>query len=722
MIIASIDFETRSVFDLLQHGAYRYFASPNADVLMASYSLDGGKTVKRWRREMPCPDDLRAHIETGGVISAHNAAFERLAFWMVLAPRYNWPKPRLEQFVCTAVAAAAQQLPRALDKLGPALNLPVQKDKEGKRLIRKFSRPRKPRKGEDPTGLYWNEPEDHPEDFDAFHSYCDDDVRTECAARHRLVPQSAEETELYHISERVNDRGLRIDRKSALAAIRLAEKAKKLINREMRLVTGGYVGAGSNVGKLKEWIAMQGVALDALGKSEIEELLDQADLPANVRAAVALRQEFAKTSVAKLKSFMKRVSADGRIRGAFLFHAAGTGRFSSVGAQLHNLPRPRKAFGKAKLDMRTLFECFRLEDPEYLKLMYGEELGRTLHLISDAIRGFILAGPGNDLLVADYSGIEGAVAAWFCGEDWKLKVMFDIIADDTLPDLYRRAAAGIFNTTTDVITKDDGRRQVGKVSELSLQYQGGVGAFRSMAKGYSLDLDEVYEPVWAAASGDDREAAEKRHAECLKRKEVAAVEMSREAWIASELVKVSWRRSHPAIVESWKLLESAIWDAVSNPGTVVQCLKVKYVVRKNFLWCLLPSGRCLAYGKPEIRDVEVPWADKTVSPALREKKATVTALSVNSVTKRWERSSLYGGLLLENVVQGIARDLLCEGIRKSEAAGYPVIGHVHDEIITEVPRGWGDVHEFERLICELPDWAAGLPLVAEGWRGKRYRK
>lgn len=722
MIVASIDFETRSDVDLLQHGAYRYFASPNADVLMASYSLDGGKTVKRWRRETPCPDDLRAHIEAGGVISAHNAAFERLAFWTVLVPRYGWPKPRLEQFVCTAVAAAAQQLPRALDELGPALNLPVQKDKEGKRLIRKFSIPRKPSKYEDPSGLYWNEPEDHPEDFEAFHNYCDDDVRTECAAKHRLVPQSAAETELYHTSERVNDRGLRIDRKSALAAIRLAEKSKKLINREMRLVTGGYVGAGSEVGKLKEWIAMQGVTLDALGKSEIEELLDRADLPANVRAAVALRQEFAKTSVAKLKSFMKRVSADGRIRGAFLFHAAGTGRFSSVGAQLHNLPRPRKAFGKAKLDMHMLFESFRFEDPEYLKLLYGEELGRTLHLISDAIRGFIMAGPGNDLLVADYSGIEGAVAAWFCGEDWKLKAMFDIIADPSLPDLYRRAAAGIFNTTTDVITKDDGRRQVGKVSELSLQYQGGVGAFRSMAKGYSLDLDEVYEPVWAAASGDDREAAEKRHDECLKRKEAAAVEMSREAWIASELVKVGWRRSHPAIVESWKLLESAIWDAVSSPGTVVQCLKVKYVVRKNFLWCLLPSGRCLAYGKPEIRDVEVPWADKTISPALREKKATVTALSVNSVTKRWERSPLYGGLLLENVVQGIARDLLCEGIRKSEDAGYPVIGHVHDEIITEVPRGWGDVHEFERLICELPDWAAGLPLVAEGWRGKRYRK
>jgi DNA polymerase len=648
------------------------------------------------------------------------------------------------------VAAAAQQLPRALEKLGEALALPVQKDKEGTRLIRKFSIPRKPKKGESPLALLWNEPEDHPEDFEKFHNYCDDDVRTECAAKARLVPQSVEETLNYHISERINDRGLRTDRTSVRAAIRLAEKAKKLINREMRLVTGGYVGAASEVGKLKEWIESQGVAVPTLGKDILEELLEREDLPDNVRKAVALRQEFAKTSVAKLKAFMKRVSADGRIRGAFLFHAAGTGRFSSVGAQLHNLPRPRKAFGKAGINMQVLFQFIRMEDPELLKAMYGDELGRTLHLISDAIRGFIWAAPGKELLVADYSGIEGAVAAWVCDEAWKLQAMFDIINDPNLPDLYRRAAAGIFNTTTDILTKDDGRRQVGKVSELSMQYQGGVGAFRSMAKNYSLKLDEVYTPVWAAASEADREGAEKRHEECKARGEALALEMSREAWLAAELVKVGWRRSHPAISESWKLLESAVWDAVTSanqlqtagatyeevrlsaayaensgcrrPGTVVQCLKVKYVVRKSFLWCLLPSGRCLAYGKPEIRDIEVPWSDKTQPARLREKKATVTALSVNSVTKRWERSALYGGLLLENIVQAIARDLMCVGIQKAESAGYPVIGHVHDEIITEVPRGWGDVHAFEALICEKPDWANALPLVAEGWRGKRYRK
>lgn len=717
----SIDFETRSDVDLQKEGAYRYFASPHADVLMAHYSFDGDPTVYRWARGQPCPADIETHIMTGGRITAFNAAFERLGWWAVLCKKHGWPKPDLRRFRCTAVAAAAQQLPRSLDKLAEALDLPVKKDKEGKRLINKFSKPRRARKGEDPTKIYWNEPEDHPEDFAKFQNYCDDDVRVECAAKRRLVPQSDLETEYYHLGEEINDRGLRIDTRSARSAIRLAEKAKAAINKEMRLVTGGYVKKASNVGELKAWINEQSVAVDALGKADLEELLERKDLPHNVRQAVELRQEFAKTSVSKLKSFLKRVSEGDRIRGAFLFHAAGTGRFSSVGAQLHNLPRPRKAFGKIK-DVGAVFKAFQQEDPEYLKMLYGEDTGRTLHLISDAIRGFIWAAPGKELLTADYSGIEGAVAAWFCGEEWKLQAMFDIMADPSLPDLYRRAAAGIFNTTTDILTKEDGRRQVGKVSELSLQYQGGVGAFRQMAAGYSLDLDAVYEPVWSAASTDRKEAAEKRYEECLKRKDQTALDMTREAWIASELVKVGWRESHPAITSSWKLLDDAVWDAVMNPGVVVRCLKAQYVVRNSFLWCRLPSGRCLAYGLPQIRDIEVPWSDKTQPKSERERKPTVTALGVDSQTKRWRRQPLYGGLLLENIVQAIARDLLMVGIVNADKAGYPVIGHVHDEIITEVPHGWGDVNEFETLISQLPDWAKGLPLVAEGWRGKRYRK
>jgi DNA polymerase len=435
-----------------------------------------------------------------------------------------------------------------------------------------------------------------------------------------------------------------------------------------------------------------------------------------------MRRDYAKASTAKIKAFLARAGSDGRVRGAFLFRAAGTGRYSSTGAQVHNLPRPRKVFDDEHLDARDLFEAIRQANVEWLEILYGDELGKPLPLVSDSIRGFIWAGPGKELLAADYSGIEGAIQAWFAGEDWKVKALFDLIADPSLPDMYRRAAAGIYNTTTDLLTKKDKRRQVGKVSELSLGYQGGVGAFRSMARNYSMKLGPIFGPAWEAADPERREKVDKRYEECCERNELLTRQLTREEWMGAELVKVGWRATHPAIVASWKTLEAAAREAVENPGRQVPALKVSFIVARGFLWCKLPSGRCLAYGAPSIREVEVPWADKALTPDLREKRPVVTCLGVDSQTRRLVRYALYGGLVFENVVQAIALDLLDHGIELAEGAGYPVVGHVHDEIIAEVPYGWGDLAAFERLICQLPEWARGLPLTAGGWRGKRYRK
>lgn len=570
----------------------------------------------------------------------------------------------------------------------------------------------------------WNEPADHPTDFERFHDYCDQDILTEAEADRKMVPLRQECQEAYWRSERINDRGIRVDTVSAAAALRLVDRAKAKLNAEMAEVTGYHVTECTQVEPLKRWIGYQGVEIASLAKAEIEDLLEREDLPPLVRRAVEIRQEFAKTSVAKIRAFLNRAGADGRIRGSFLFRAAGTGRYSSTGAQVHNLPRPRKAFGDAHLEPSVLFQAIRQADPDWLRALYGDELGRPLWLISDAIRGFLWAAPGHDLLAADYSGIEGAVAAWFAGEDWKVDALHALQSTQGkgLPDMYVRAAAGIFNLDPYTMSKKDPRRQVGKVSELSLQYQGGVGAFRSMARNYSLKIGPVYAPVWEAADAERRERAVARYEECCGRNELLTQQLTREEWLAAELVKVGWRATHPAICQSWKLLEAGVREAVDFPGTVVTVLRCQYVVARGFLWCKLPSGRCLAYGKPQVRDQEVPWADKSVTPELREKRPVVTALGVDSVTKQWTRYTLYGGLLFENIVQAIALDLLDNGIAKAEAAGYPVIGHVHDEIITEVPRGFGDVGAFERLICELPAWAAGLPLTAGGWRGKRYRK
>lgn len=736
---ATIDFETRSPVDIRTAGGYVYATHPDTDALMLAYKLGDGPTHLWLRGDLP-PQPLFDHVAAGGEVEAHNNQFDRLIWNHVMVRRYGWPPLSLEQCRCSAATAAALSLPRSLDRLGDALGLKLQKDKRGKALIQKFCLPRKPKKDE-PPGLYWNEPEDHPDDFQAFADYCIRDVESEHEASSRLVPLSDDELDLWRLSDKSNDRGIRIDRRSAQAALRLADKAKVLLDRDMKLATGGYVTACTQVTKLVEWVASQGVDMASAAKADIEDLLERDDLPPQVRRAVEIRQEAAKTSVSKLKSFVARAGDDGRIRGAFLYHAAGTGRWSSTGAQLHNLPRPRKVFEDAKLDKRTLFEAIRTESPEWLKFLYGDELGRPLHLLSDAIRGFIWAAPGHDILDADYSGIEGAVAAWFCGEEWKVQALFDIIADPTQPDLYRRAAAGILGLSVEVITKKHPMRQaVGKTSELSLQYEGGPGALQNMARTYSVKLDPIFEPVWEAASAERRERAEKRYDTVVKQNAPIARQMTRREFLAAECIKIGWRETNPAIAASWSSLRDAVYDAVSEPGRIVQVLRVAYLFRNGFLWCRLPSGRCLAYGAPRVK--QQVWVLKTGAEASetmgreeaeklereggcvieREAKPAVTVLGVDSQSQQLVRYALYGGLLLENVVQAIARDLLANGIRKAEAAGYPVIGHVHDELLCEVPHGFGDVGEFEKLICELPDWAAGLPLTSGGFRSKRFKK
>lgn len=782
------DFETRSDVDLKTRGVWNYMASPHTLPLMASYKIDGGPT-RRWRPGTPCPSDIVAHVAAGGMISAHNAAFERLLWQKVLTPRHGWPVARTEQFRCTAAVASALGLPRALDGLGDVLDLVVKKDKAGAALIRRFSLPRKPDKeirlrdteilalreaGADEGtiqhawdrwqrriegGPMFNEPADFPAEFEAFHDYCDVDVETEAEADHRMVPLSTFEQSVYTLDQMVNDRGIRIDRTSALAALELAEKAKKLLDKEMADATGGAVRKCSEPAKLIEWVNQQmtggtsrmlaeaGVdgPMASAAKADILDLLECDDLPPRVRRALELRQEAAKTSVSKLSAMLARADAESRVRHAFIYHKASTGRWQSVGVNFANLPRTRKAFEKAALDMSSLFGAFRTGEPELLPLLYGDDLGRPLHLISDALRGFLWAAPGHDFIQADYTSIEGAVIAWSSGEDWKVQAMHDIAADPSLPDLYRRAAAQIMNTTTEIVTKSHPLRQsVGKVSELALGFGGGVAAFHSMSLNYGVKLDPLFAPVWETASEERREKAIKRWEGAVKRGKEKADVLSREAWVACELIKVGWRANNPAIAAGWGAREAAVRDAIRNPGEVTKALKFSYVVKQGFLWCLLPSGRCLAYASPKLKDqvwVKVllgpeEWSESEVMDReLAERLAlkgdvkiegktspAITALGVDKSGRRMQREHLYGGILAENDTQAVARDILVNGMFKAEAAGYPIVLHVYDEMVAEVPRGFGDLAEFEKLICELPEWAAGLPLTASGWRGKRYRK
>ncbi len=748
-----IDFESRSNVDIKRRGLGPYFESRYFRPLLASYTIKRSP-MRRWRWGQPCPADLRAAIEAGLTISAHNAGFEiRVLRW--LAQHCGWPTIPLRQFRCTAATAAAMGLPRSLGDLGAALGLPVQKDKEGMRLIRKFSIPRKPRAGEDPNGVYFNELEDHPEDAALFAAYCDRDVETESAADDRLVPLSDAEQELWWIDQTINERGIRVDRQSAISAIRLAEKAKARLDAEMKALTAGAVGSCTQVAKLVEWIGAQGVPLTSLAKAEITDLLELDDLPPNVRAALLLRQEAAKTSVSKLQAMLDRASANGRIENSFLFCGAGTRRWSSVGANLANLPRPRAIYADAQergdLDKQVLFDAIRHESPEWLQFLYGDDLGRPLHMLADSLRSFIWAGPGCELVQADYSGIEGGVAAWGADEHWKVEALHEIMADPKLPDMYRRLAAAVLNTTTDVITKKHPMRQgIGKPGELAFSFGGGVMAFVMFARAFGVKLDPLFEPIWQAADEERREKAAKRYESVLKRGKEGTDLLSREAWLACELTKVGWRAQNPATQAAWHALEDAVRDAIRSPGQKFSAMngRATYLVSRGFLWLRLPGGGCLAYGAPRLRDqvwAKVKLDDGTWSdPEVMDREAaeageragkvliqgatspSISALGVDSVTKKWTRYHLYGGLLFENWVQATARDLLVNGMRLAEAAGYPIIYHNYDELVAERPRGTTDLKTFEALICQLPDWAKTgplpLPLTAGGFISKRYKK
>ena len=733
----SWDWETRSPVNLPTHGPYVYAMHPDTDALLASYKLKwndeakhppeiqawvsaGGALNKlmRWKRGEPCPAHVRAYIEAGGQVSAHNAAFERLIWWHVMVPKHKWPKPRMEQFRCTAVTAAAMSLPRSLERLGDALDLSIKKDKRGSDLMKIHSIPI----GFDETGkAIWHPKADDPESLELYHQYCDSDVLSEEEADSRLIPLSDDEMKIYWLNETINDRGLRIDTVSATAALRLIDEAKRLINEELTTVTDKAATAVTQAAKLKNWAEAQGVFMPSMDKDDVNDFLhDCDDLPDRVRRALELRQEGAKPSVDKIAAMMKRVDSDGRARGVYLHNGAGqTGRFSSRGVQAHNMPKYRKIFEDAKISQSELFDTIRSGDPNMLTFMYGADLGRPLHLLSDAVRGFIWAAPGHDFVCADYSSIEGRLAAWFAGEEWLLEAFRSLDRGEGF-GIYELAAAGIYNIPVETVDKK--KRASGKVATLALGYQGGAGALAKMARQNGIKLPTVFDALWESVSPERRTAAEKRFEERLEKHDALAMSLGKQGWIAAELIKVGWRAKHPKIVELWGKLEDAAIDAVNNPGSVVNVVGAKYTVAHGFLWCRLPSGRCLAYGSPKMGEVEAPWADKTVEPAKREKKLSLTVRGVDAVSEKWIRFPTYGGSLANNLIQGSARDILTHGMFSSEKAGYPVVLHTHDEMAAEVPHGFGSVEEYQNILSVMPDWAKTLPMTASGWRGKRYRK
>jgi DNA polymerase len=372
----------------------------------------------------------------------------------------------------------------------------------------------------------------------------------------------------------------------------------------------------------------------------------------------------------------EKASADGRIRNLHQFHAASTGRWAGRGVQIQNLFRGRP--GNTYADVEAMFSM--LDDKEKLDLFYGP----SMDAITDCIRGMLIAGEGNELVACDFSAIEARALAWLAGQESVLEIFH------THGKIYEHAAADVYHVPLDEVTKD--QRQRGKVIVLACGFGGSIGAFQSMAKNYNVKVP-------------DEEAL--------------------------GIVK-AWRAANQSIVQYWHDLESAVLGAMKN-GNVTSAgargREVKFRKAGSFLWALLPSGRALCYPYPELRMVTTPWGEEkeqltfmTVVDMTQKKKAKILP-DPNSKGK-WQRVSTYGGSLAENTTQAIARDLLADAMRAIEAEGLEVCFHVHDEIVVEVQQ-FRAQYALERMVAIMSEtsvWAKGLPLAAEGFHTKRYRK
>jgi len=625
------DFETASECDLKTAGVYNYAKHPSTRVLCMAYAVDDDE-VQVWTPDQPFPRHILSHQ-----IRAHNAAFERLIFWHVLN------MPFLNNFYCTAAQARANCAPGSLEDAGRFAGSSMRKDHRGAYLVRQCCLP--PFR----TDLL-------PELFE----YCAQDVRTMRAVSKSLRELTEEELEDYHVNERINDRGVRVDVDLCRAAVGYADKELQEIQDTVREITGGQIQSVRSP-RMREWVAArlgpQALKLmDKDGKQSIDKtvranllaLEDPEEVPPDVREVIQCADDLWASSVAKFARLWNLAGDDARVRGAFVFAGgSATGRASSYGAQVHNFTRKCAA------------------EPERVRhaMVRGHAIvpafGRR---VTDVLRGMLrpalIPAEGKKLVVADWSAIEGRVNPWLSGrgDNTKLQQFRDGL------DVYKVNAAETFRTTYDAVTKD--QRQVGKVQELACGFGGGVGAFDAMGRAYGLTLPE-----------DE----------------------------ARRMVN-AWRRANEWAVPFWEELESAYTRAVRNPGKQFQAGRIVYLYDGKHLWYALPSGRVLCYPYAKFEDDAITYAKAAWKPA--------------ADAKEWPRARLWRGLACENVTQATAHDLLREALRRLD----DVVLHVHDEIVLETDRPEEALEELQKVMTTPPAWAAGLPLDAEASIMDRYGK
>lgn len=653
----------------------------------------------------------------------------------------------------TMVQAFSHALPGALEKLGEVLNLHEdhRKISEGKKLVRLFCMPQ----NEDFSkkfGTIRASKATHPAEWQRFVQYAGGDIVTMREAR-RLMPSwnyKDKQLLLWHTDIKVNNRGFAVDLELAKHAVTAAALIQDRLSKRVQTATHDEVGSATQRDAMLDFLqplcAEFGVELPDLKADTLERRLEDPDLPDYIKDLLRIRLEASMNSVSKFKTLLKRVSSDGRLRGSMQFRGAGrTGRWAHRGFQPGNLPRASLSHELIEFAI----ECIKADDVDAMDLVFPN----LMLAISNTIRGAIVAAGGKKLVVADLSNIEGRVAAWLAGEDWKLEA-FRQFDKGIGHDLYIVAYASSFGISLEGVEPKDGKkfigasnRQIGKVEELMFQYGGGVGAWLTGAATYGIDLAAMTESVWDTipewakleaadflhwlyeqntaklqrklelldekAKSDDTQdvgALLKEFEELNAKIEAAKVKcrygLTERVFIACDAIKRLWRKAHPAISSYWKDLENTVKAAITDPGVTYPCRKVK--IRRDGAWLRigLPSGRALCYPNPGI-----------------DKDGSIFYTGFSPYNRQWGKVKTYGGKLLENITQAVACDQLAECMPAAELAGYATVLSVHDELVTETPDSEDfTADELASIMCSDLGWNAGLPLAAAGFTTDRYRK
>lgn len=697
--ILHLDFETRSTLDLKKVGLHRYADPRFTDILCGAFAFDDepvdwwSKYQKLYTDKQLIPDRVAYHITSGGKIHAHNSTFEFEIWNQIIAGGALGCAMISEQMHCTMTMAFAMGLPGALENAAPALGIEQRKDAEGKRLMIQMSKP----KDIDPvTGAvtWW----DDEERMQRLIKYCMQDVIVEREIGKKMFDLSPYERKVWLMDQKINSRGITVDRIAAIAAVKLVEKQENKLDEQMRVISNGEIATCTAVQQIKDHLQFYGVAEESLSKSDVSGLLDKINLDPHARAVLSLRAQAGKAATKKLNPMIDRTSDENpRLRGAFQYSGANTRRWAGRGVQLHNLKRPSLKQPVIEMILKNIAEGVSADE---IDLCFGSPLS----IIGDCTRGFFTASPGNRLITCDFSAIEARVLAWLAGQDNVL----DIFRRDK--DIYLIQASAIFGIPIKEL--QDWHRQVGKVAVLALGYQGGVGAFQQMAKGYGVKMEPAFKELWNNSDISIQERALDRY-----KSAGGKYEISKEEFLASEITKIKWRLANPKIVDHWAAVENAFISAIKYPGqtfTIGNANRaVKFKKNGSFLWCQLPSGGVICYPYPELKETKTPWDTIKILPSY---------MSEDGQSHKWQRFSTYGGSADENITQATARDLLADAMLRLEENNYPIVAHVHDECICDLPENVGSLEEMKRIMENSPQWAFDLPIKAGGWTGFRYRK